>query len=65
MSMVQMGRVWKIETRADYDTAMDTLDGNEFIANMSDDSYNYRREMEEIAKQRAMVTRMAREKGII
>ena len=62
---VKFGRVWEINTRADYDKAMETLDGNEFCANMSDDYGACKRELAEVKKQRAEVTKQAKEKGII
>jgi hypothetical protein len=65
MELVKFGRVWEINSRADYDKAMKVLDENEFCANMSDDFSCYRSEMAEIAKQRAQVMRLAKEKGII
>lgn len=65
MDLVKVGKVWEINSRADYDEAMEVLDGNEFCANMSDDFSCYRREMEEIARQRAQVKCLAIEKGII
>lgn len=65
MELVKFGRVWEINSRADYDKAMEVLEENEFCANMSDDFSCYRNEMEEIAKQRAQVRRLATEKGII
>lgn len=65
VELVKMGREWEIETKADYDKAMEILDGNEFCAEMSDDFFNYRREMTEISRQRANVRLIARKKGII
>lgn len=65
MSLVTMGKKWEINNRADYDKAMEILDGNEFCAKMSDDFYYYKRELEEVAKQRAEVNAMAKDKGII
>ena len=65
MSIVKMGRKWEINTKEDYDKAMEILDDNEFCAMMSDDFYCYKRELEEIAKQRAMVNQIAKAKGVI
>lgn len=65
MMWVEFGRVWEIETLADYEKAMETLEGNEFCARMSDDFGCYKREMEEVKKQRAEVTAQAKAKGII
>ena len=65
MSIVKMGRKWEINTKEDYDNAMEILDGNEFCANMSDDYSVTRREIEEVNAQRWMINKIAREKGII
>lgn len=65
MDLVVSGRKWEINTKEDYDKAMEVLDGNEFCANMSDDFYRYRLEMEEIKAQRYSVKKQALEKGII
>ena len=65
VDIIKMGRKWEINTRADYDKAMETLDGNEFCAKMSDDYYYYQRELAEVAKQRAEVNALAKAKGII
>ena len=65
MSTVKMGRKWEINTKEDYDKAMEILEDNEFCAEMSDDSSRWQREMEEIARQRAEVISQARAKGII
>ena len=65
MSTVKMGRKWEINTKEDYDKAMEILEDNEFCAEMSDDSSRWQREMEEVARQRAKVTAQARAKGII
>lgn len=65
MKMVMMGRKWEINTKADYENALETLDENEFVASMSDDYFRERMEKEEIFRQRAEVRKQAREKGII
>lgn len=65
MDMVKMGRKWEINTKEDYEKAMETLDGNEFIANMSDDFYYWKKEKDEVARQRREVIAQAKEKGII
>lgn len=65
MSMVQMGKKWEITTIEEYNKAMEVLDGNEFIARMSDDYEMEKRECAEIDRQRADVTKQAKEKGII
>jgi hypothetical protein len=65
MDLVKMGKKWEINSREDYDKAMEILDGNEFCAQMSDDFYYWKRELEEVAKQRAEVNAIAKAKGII
>ncbi len=65
MDLVKMGKQWEINSREDYDKAMEILDGNEFCAQMSDDFYYWKRELEEVAKQRAEVNAIAKAKGII
>lgn len=65
MDLVKMGRQWVIKTAEDYKKALEILDGNEFCANMSDDFYYWKREMEEVAVQRADVNRQAKALGII
>lgn len=65
MDIIKMGRKWEINTKEDYDKAVEVLEGNKFCAMMSDDFYYYRREMDEYAKQMAEVTAMAKAKGII
>lgn len=65
MSIIKMGRKWEINTKEDYDKAIETLEGNKFCAMMSDDFYYYKRELEEYENQMAEVIAQAREKGII
>jgi hypothetical protein len=65
MSIVKMGRKWEINTKEDYDKAMEILDGNEFCAEMSDDFFRSNKEKAEVARQRAEVIAQARAKGII
>lgn len=65
MDLVKMGKKWEINSREDYDKAMETLDGNEFCAQMSDDFYYWKRELEEVTRQRAEVNAIAKAKGII
>lgn len=65
MDLVKMGKKWEINSREDYDKAMEILDGNEFCAEMSDDFSAWKREKAEVAKQRAEVTAQAKAKGII
>lgn len=64
MGLVKFGRVWKIETRDDYEKALAVLADNEFCAEMSDDFSRWASEKAEVARQRADVIRQAREKGI-
>lgn len=63
--LVKFNRVWEINTKEDYDTAMDILAQNEFCAEMSDDFSCWQREKEEVRRQRAVVNAQAKEKGII
>lgn len=65
MDLVKMGRTWIINTKEDFEQALEVLNGNEFCAEMSDDFSVWRREKNEVAKQRADVYRQAKEKGII
>jgi len=65
MDIVRKNRKWNIETKEDYEKAMEILDGNEFCAKMSDDMYYYRTELAEVARQRAEVTAQAKAKEII
>ena len=65
MGLVKFGRVWEINSLADYNNAIETLDGNEFCAEMSDDFSAWKREKAEVAKQRAEVITQAKAKGII
>ncbi len=65
MEKVEMGRKWEIETKEDYEAAMETLKGNEFIAEMCDDFYYWQREKDEVARQRADVIQQAKMKGVI
>ena len=63
--LVKTGRKWEINSRNDYDIAMQILDENEFCADMSDDFYCWRRERDEVAEQRRDVRRQALAKGLI
>lgn len=64
MTMVVKGKQWEINTLEEYTTAMEILDGNEFIANMSDDWRQAENELREIERQRREVQKQAKEKGI-
>jgi len=63
--LVMKGRIWEINTREDYDKAMEILDGNEMCAEMSDDFFCWHREKEEVERQRYQVRKQALEKGLI
>lgn len=63
--MVEFGKMWTINTAEDLKAALDTLADQEFIAEMSDDFTYWRREKDEVARQRRQVMAMAREKGLI
>lgn len=65
MDLVRMGRKWIIKNAEDYEKALEILDGNEFCANMADDGFSWRRELDEISRQRADVKAQAVALGII
>ena len=65
MDLVRFGKEWEINSREDYDKAMEVLDGNEFCANMCDDYSVTKREIAEVNAQRHAVVLIARKKGII
>lgn len=65
MNLVKFGKHWEINSREDYDRAIESLDCADFCARMSDDYSVECRERAEIAKQRAEIVQMAEEKGII
>lgn len=65
MTRVIFGRIWEIKTVEDYNNAVDTLEGNLFIASMSDDYTWYRAETDEAEKQLRDVKRQAVALGII
>lgn len=64
MDVVKFDRKWEINTQEELEHALETLDGNEFIANMSDDYSRTRSEVAEVDRQRADVIRQAKEKGL-
>ena len=64
-SLVKKGRIWEINSREDYDNAMKILDSNEMCADMSDDFSCWKKEKDEVARQRYQVRKQAIEKGII
>ena len=63
--MVEFGKMWTINTAEDLKAALDTLDRQEFIAEMSDDFSCWQREKAEVARQRRQVIAMARDSGLI
>lgn len=65
MSGVVFDRKWVIKTQEDFDKAMDTLEHDVFIANMSDSYARTRSEKREIQKQLDDVTRQAKEAGLM
>lgn len=65
MTRVIFGRIWEIKTVEDYNNAVDILEGNLFIASMSDDYNWYRAETDEAEKQLRDVKRQAVALGII
>ena len=64
MRMVEYGKRWMIATRADFETALEILEENDFCADMSDDFMRAWNEKDEIAKQRADVYNQAVALGI-
>lgn len=65
MAGVIFDRKWIIKTQEDFDQAMDTLESDLFIANMSDSYARTRSEKHEIQKQLDDVTRQAKEAGLM
>lgn len=65
MTRVIFGRIWEIKSVEDYNNAIDVLEGNLFIASMSDDYTWYRSETDEAEKQLRDVKRQAVALGII
>ena len=65
MNRVQFNRKWEINSRQDYDEAMRILDGNDYIAEMSDCFHYWQSEKAEVASQRADVIRQAKVKGFL
>ena len=64
MSVVY-GRKWVIKTQQDFDEAMDTLEHDAFVAEMSDSYAVTRSEKREIKRQLDDVTRQAKEVGLM
>lgn len=65
MDIVKFNRVWEINTKEDYDAAMKSLDGSDFIARMTDEWAKEQEERAEVRRQRAQVMEQAKAKGII
>lgn len=63
--MVEFGKVWEINTVEDFNDAMDTLERQDFIAEMSDDFGVWQREKNEVARQQRSVIAQAKAKGLI
>lgn len=63
--LVKFNREWEINTKEDYDAAMEILAQNDFCAEMSDDFSVWQREKEEVRRQRTVVNAQAKAKGII
>lgn len=64
MSVVY-GRKWVIKTQEDFDKAMDTLDYDAFVAEMSDSYARTCSEKQEIRQQMDDVIRQAKEAGLM
>lgn len=64
MRMVEFGKRWEINTHEDYVKAMEILDENDFVAQMSDNFMREMEEREEVARQRKTVIATAKEKGV-
>ena len=62
---VKHGKDWKINTKEDYDKAMEWLERAEVCADMSDDYQRSESEKSEIKAQRIQVMQKAFEKGLI
>ena len=65
MDLVKFGKAWEINTKEDYDHAMEVLKGNEFCAMMCDEYAREKRERTEIDRQRADVRKQAEEKNLL
>ena len=65
MGFVKFDKQWQIQTRKDYDDAMQELDENEFTADMSDDMFAWERERAEVERQRYDVRRQALVLGLV
>ena len=56
---------WEINTKEDYDNAMENLNHRQFLAEMSDDFRCWKSETAQVELERSDVKRQAKEKGII
>ena len=65
MRRVEYGKTWTVNTVDELNHALDVLEENEFVAEMSDDFMRCEDEKSEIARQRKNVLRQAVEKNII
>lgn len=65
MRSVQFNKKWEIDSREDYNAAIESLNGSWFVAEMSDSYALTVSEQREINKQKEDVIRQAIEKGII
>ena len=59
LSMVEYGKVWVINTREEYEHALEVLEGNTFCADMSDDIMRSIMEKAEIRRQLEAVMKQA------
>ena len=65
MERVTPDKKWVIKTQQDFDDAMDTLEGNAFVAEMSDSYAITCAEKREIGRQLDDVIRQAKEIGLM
>lgn len=65
MDIVKFNKVWDVNTEEEVEQALQELEDSEFVANMSDDYSQTRREVAEIERQRRQIIRQAKEKGIL
>lgn len=65
MAGVVFNRKWVIKTQKDFDNAMDTLENDVFIAEMSDSYAVTRSEKAEIQKQLDDVIKQAKKVGLM
>lgn len=65
MDIVKFNKVWDVNTEEEVEQALQELEDSEFVANMSDDYLQTRREVAEIERQRRQLIQQAKEKGIL